>query len=141
MGCTDGDSQSLSVNVYKDNTCETPDKNEHGIDDTTIDVSDLQPPFKSCHQCVYFVDKNQDDVDDQYFDNRFTNAPLCSTVWQNRQTCDGKCKRLGNYAVGWNKSDKTLLTILAGFGTFRFFLIPFNSIFFLDMNNGNSTLF
>jgi hypothetical protein len=117
LGCTDGDSQSLSVNVYKDNTCETPDKNEHGMDDTYIDVSSLQPPFKSCHQCVYFVDKNEDDTDDAYFDNRMTNAPLCSGVWESKSKCDSKCKRLGGSDTGsWNKSDKTLLTILSAFG-------------------------
>ena len=118
MGCTDGDSQSLSVNVYKDNTCETPDRNQHGMDDTTIDVSALQPPFHSCHQCVYFVDKNEDDVDDQYFDNRMTNAPLCSEIWESKQTCDSKCKRLGNSSSsGWNNTDKALLLIVAAFGS------------------------
>lgn len=116
LGCTDGNSQSLSVNVYKDNTCETPDKNEHGIDDTNIDVSSLQPSFKSCHQCVYFVDKNEDDVDDQYFDNRMTSAPLCSTSWENKQVCNGKCKRLGNAESGWNSTDQILMTFLSLFG-------------------------
>lgn len=117
LGCTDGDSQSLSVNAYKDNTCQTPDKNAEGIDDTYIDVSGLQPPFKSCHQCVYFVDKNEDDVDDGYFENRMTNAPLCSTVWEYKEECNGKCRRMGNDgSSGWNRSDKTLLIIFSGFG-------------------------
>lgn len=123
LGCTDGDSQSLSVNVYKDNTCETPDKNEHGMDDVTIDVSDLQPPFKSCHQCVYMIDKNEDDVDDAYFDNRFTTAPLCSTVWENKETCGAKCRRMGNTSPGWNKSDKILLTLFSLFGAAMFAFI------------------
>ena len=102
--------------MYKDNTCEKPDKNEHGMDDTYIDVSDLQPPFKACHQCVYFVDKNEDDVDDQYFDNRMTNAPLCSGAWESKEKCDGKCRRIGNTIEGWNSSDKTMLIIFGVFG-------------------------
>ena len=60
VGCTDGNSQSLSVNAYKDNTCTTPDS-KNGFDDTNLDVSDLQVPFKQCQSCVYFVDKNEDD--------------------------------------------------------------------------------
>lgn len=128
LGCTDGNSQSLSVNVYKDNTCETPDKNSHGMDDTNIDVSNLQPPFKQCHQCVYFVDKNEDDVDDQYFDNRMKNAPMCSGAWTYRQKCDAKCKRLGNPENNWNKSDQILLVLFSGFG--KCSLIIYDTLFY-----------
>lgn len=41
LGCTDGTSQSISVNIYSDNTCETRDLS-NGFDDSTIDVSDIQ---------------------------------------------------------------------------------------------------
>jgi hypothetical protein len=41
LGCTDGTSQSISVNIYADNTCETRDF-ENGLDDSNIDVSDIQ---------------------------------------------------------------------------------------------------
>ena len=41
LGCTDGTSQSISVNIYSDNTCETRDIS-NGFDDSTIDVSDIQ---------------------------------------------------------------------------------------------------
>mmetsp|Transcript_8053 Transcript_8053/g.8868 ORF Transcript_8053/g.8868 Transcript_8053/m.8868 type:complete len:449 (-) Transcript_8053:132-1478(-) len=117
LGCTDGNSQSVSVGVFKDNTCETPDK-QGGFDDTNIDVSGLQPPFKQCHQCVYFVDKNEDDIDDAYFENRMTNAPLCSTVWEDKQKCGFRCKRSGNDAAagGWNTTDQVLLTLFTAFG-------------------------
>lgn len=115
LGCTDGNSQSLSVNAYKDNTCTKPNT-KNGYDDTNLDVSDLQLPFKQCQSCVYFVDKNEDDTDDQYFENRMTNAPLCSTIWANKDKCNGKCKRLGNDgSPTWNTSDKVLLTVLSIF--------------------------
>lgn len=117
LGCTDGTSQSLSVNVYKDNTCTQHDRNADGIDDTTIDVSNLQPPFGQCTSCVHFVDKNEDDVDDRYFENRMKNAPLCENIWEYKQKCGGKCKRMGNVGTsrGWNSSDKLLLTVLGVF--------------------------
>lgn len=41
IGCTDGTSQSLSVNIYTDNTCTTRFA-EDGFDDANIDVSDIQ---------------------------------------------------------------------------------------------------
>ena len=41
LGCTDDSTQSLSVNIYTDNTCETRDV-ENGYDDANIDVSDIQ---------------------------------------------------------------------------------------------------
>jgi hypothetical protein len=124
LGCTDGNSQQLSVNVYSDNTCQTPDKSS-GTDDTILDASELQLPFKQCQSCVYFVDKNEDDVDDAYFENRMTNAPLCSTIWANKSKCDGKCRRLGNDAAsgGWNKSDKVLLGVLSVFSALMLTII------------------
>ena len=41
MGCTDGDSQSLSVNIYEDNTCTTRSTVD-GFDDSNIDVSEIK---------------------------------------------------------------------------------------------------
>jgi len=120
MGCTDGTSQSLSVNLYKDNTCTTQDKNEDGYDDTIIDVSSLQPSFGQCTSCVHFVDKNEDDVDDGYFEARTKNAPLCENAWEYKDSCGSKCKKMGNVKVknGWNASDKLLLFVLGTFSEY-----------------------
>jgi len=116
LGCTDDDSQTLSVGLFSDATCETPDKDANGMDDLNFDVSAIQVPFKECKSCVNFVDKNEDDVDDQYFENKMTNAPLCSTIWADKSTCDRKCKRLGfNTDEGWNSSDQVLLGVLGVF--------------------------
>jgi hypothetical protein len=41
IGCTDGTSQSISVNIYKDNTCTTRSVVD-GYDDANIDVSEIQ---------------------------------------------------------------------------------------------------
>lgn len=41
LGCTDGTSQSISVNIYTDNTCETK-STVNGYDDANIDVSELK---------------------------------------------------------------------------------------------------
>ena len=41
MGCTDGTSQSISVNIYTDNTCTTRSEVD-GYDDANIDVSEIQ---------------------------------------------------------------------------------------------------
>ncbi len=100
------------------------------MDDTTIDVSSLQPPFKACHQCVYFVDKNEDDVDDQYFYNRMTTAPLCSGAWNSKKTCDAKCRRLGNQGNTWNTADQTLLVFFSFFGTYCLY----SAIFFYGID-------
>lgn len=122
VGCTDGTSQSISVNIYKDNTCETRDT-VNGSDDANIDASDLQLPFKQCQQCVNWVDRNDDNVDDQYYENREMNAPLCSNVWAYKETCNRKCQKMGlERRDGWNTSDKILLSILGVFGTFLWFL-------------------
>ena len=62
---------------------------------------------------------NDDAVDDQYFENRAMNAPLCSTVWQYKSECNRKCQKTGmgrKMLEGWNTSDKILLGILALFG-------------------------
>lgn len=116
MGCTDGDSQSLSVNIYKDNTCTQHDRNAEGNDDSILDVSDLQPPFQQCTSCVHFVDKNEDDVDDAYFENRYKNAPLCEGIWEYKEKCGMSCKRKGSVKKsGWNASDKLLLSVLFTF--------------------------
>mmetsp|Transcript_10912 Transcript_10912/g.16785 ORF Transcript_10912/g.16785 Transcript_10912/m.16785 type:complete len:405 (+) Transcript_10912:183-1397(+) len=122
LGCTDGNPLSLSVNIYQDNTCTTRDE-EDGMDDSNIDVSELQLPFKKCLPCVYWMD--QDDADDQFYENKQKNAPLCSTAWQYKNQCDRKCQRTGlerwslngsHEGSQWNTSDKILLCILALFG-------------------------
>lgn len=105
--------------MYSDNTCETPDKDANGDDDLSFDMSALQVPFKECKSCVNFVDKNEDDVDDQYFENKMTYAPLCSSIWANKSVCDRRCKRLGYSAAedGWNTSDQVLLGVLGVFSS------------------------
>lgn len=118
IGCDDTDSQKLSVNIYSDNTCETRSLVD-GYDDANIDISDIQLPFKQCQACVVWVDKNDDEIDDQFYENRQTFAPLCSTVWSRKQECDKNCQKMGREATekeGWNTSDKVLLTVLGVFG-------------------------
>ena len=66
-----------------------------------------------------WVDKNDDEIDDMFYENRQTNAPLCSTAWNYKQTCNKKCQKIGVEAKekeGWNTPDKILLAILAIFG-------------------------
>jgi hypothetical protein len=41
MGCSDGTSQSIAVNIYTDNTCTTRSTVD-GYDDANVDVSDIQ---------------------------------------------------------------------------------------------------
>lgn len=123
IGCADGTSQKLAVNHYKDNLCTTPNKSSSGSDDTSLDISSLSVPFQQCLQCVNYVDKNVDDVDDAYFDQATQNAPLCGTIWQYKKKCRGRCKRLGKVKATWNSSDKVLLCLLAAFSGLMFVLI------------------
>ena len=41
LGCADSTTQSIAVNIYKDNTCQHRDTNDYG-DDANIDISDIQ---------------------------------------------------------------------------------------------------
>jgi hypothetical protein len=78
-----------------------------------------QLPFKKCQACVNWVDYSDDKVDDQFYENHQTQAPLCSTTWENKQSCDRKCQKTGlerQSKEGWNTSDEILLGILAVFG-------------------------
>jgi hypothetical protein len=66
-----------------------------------------------------WVDKNDDEIDDMFYENRQTNAPLCSTAWDYKQTCNRKCQRTGLEAGdknGWSVPDRILLVILTIFG-------------------------
>ena len=65
------------------------------------------------------MDYSDDKVDDQFYENHQTQAPLCSTTWENKQSCDRKCQKTGlerQSKEGWNTSDEILLGILAVFG-------------------------
>lgn len=118
IGCSDGNNLSISVNIYSDNTCTTRSVVD-GYDDANIDVSEIQLPFKHCQSCVMWVDKNDDEIDDMFYENRKTNAPLCSTAWSYKQSCGRKCLKTGlepKTKDGWNTPDKVLLAILAVFG-------------------------
>uniref|UniRef100_A0A7S0BWR1 Uncharacterized protein n=1 Tax=Proboscia inermis TaxID=420281 RepID=A0A7S0BWR1_9STRA len=117
LGCSDTSTAELAVNIYTDNTCETK-ADSNGYDDANVDVSDIAPPFQKCVGCVVWFDKNDDEIDDQYYDNHRTDSPLCSSAWAYKETCDKKCQRVGMEAVtreGWNSSDKVLLGILGIF--------------------------
>jgi hypothetical protein len=66
-----------------------------------------------------WVDKNDDEIDDMFYENRQTNAPLCSTAWNYKQVCDRKCQHTSlepKEKDGWSTPDKILLAILAIFG-------------------------
>lgn len=123
IGCSDDDPHSLSVNIYSDATCDTRDY-ENGMDDANIDVSDLQIPFHSCQACVTWLDKNDDEVDDQYYENKQINAPLCSQVWARKQECGRACKKLAKEyedSPHWSKSDLILLGVLGAFAALMMF--------------------
>lgn len=117
VGCSDSNPLALAVNIYEDNTCTTPSTTVDGYDDSNLQV-DITLPFQKCTPCVIWMDKNDDEVDDRYYVNKQTNAPLCSTVWAEKEDCNGSCNRKTGYSIreGWNKADKVLLTILSLFG-------------------------
>lgn len=117
LGCADGNSQKLAVNIYTDNVC-TNRSVVDGMDDANIDVSAIQPTFKRCAMCVNWYD-HENEVDDGYYFSRMLHAPLCSTAWKYKETCDTKCQRLAmekKQKSGWSASDNVLLAILIAFG-------------------------
>lgn len=66
-----------------------------------------------------WIDVSDDQIDDMFYEKRTMNAPLCSSVWQYKESCDRKCQKTGlerKEKNGWNTSDKILLAILAVFG-------------------------
>lgn len=116
VGCSDTNPLALAVNIYEDAQCLTASV-VNGYDDSNIQI-DITLPFQKCTPCVIWMDKNDDEIDDQYYVNKQTNAPLCSNAWAYKEECNGKCQAKTNYSVreGWNKADKVLLTILSFFG-------------------------
>ena len=66
-----------------------------------------------------WFDRNDDEeVDDGFYENRMTHAPLCSTVWTYKEECGKKCQRTGleKSSEGWQASDLVLLGVLVAFG-------------------------
>ena len=117
LGCSDASPLYLAVNIYSDAQCTTP-STINGYDDANVPI-DFTINFKKCTPCVIWMDKNDDEIDDMYYENKQTSAPLCSTAWEYRQECDGKCQMINREAKvreGWNKADKVLLSILSVFG-------------------------
>jgi len=117
LGCNDDSSTKLAINIYTDDQC-TEISEVNGYDDSNIQV-DIGLTFQKCTPCVLWMDKNDDEVDDQYYVNKQTNAPLCSAMWAYKSDCNGKCQLMGKESVqreGWNKADKVLLSILSLFG-------------------------
>lgn len=116
VGCSDTNPLALAVNIYEDDTCTTL-SDKDGYNDANLQI-DITLPFQKCTPCVIWMDKNDDEVDDQYYVNKQTYAPLCMNAWRYKEDCNGSCKRKTAYAEreGWNKADKVLLTILSLFG-------------------------
>jgi predicted nucleic acid-binding Zn ribbon protein len=71
--------------------------------------------------CVNWFDRNDDqpEVDDGFYENRMTNAPLCATPWSNKQACGSKCQHIGmekKQRESFSSSDRILLAVLVAFG-------------------------
>ena len=124
VGCAENNPLALAVNYYSDNTCQTASKISDGSGSSynnNYDIQlDINLPFQKCTPCVIWMDKNDDEVDDQYYVNKQTYAPLCTSVWNYKEECNGKCQKKTKYNVreGWNRADKVLLTILSFFGEY-----------------------
>ncbi|KAL7567318.1 hypothetical protein ACA910_015692 [Epithemia clementina (nom. ined.)] len=117
LGCADNTTKSIAVNVYKDNTCETRAPNSYGTDDANFDISEIQVKFKKCQACVNWVNKDDDQIDDQFYEKRQMLAPLCSTAWAYKAKCGKKCQRVGlkDELERWQRPELTLLGFLIGF--------------------------
>lgn len=118
LGCSDYDSEALAVNIYSDAQCTVHSTDRDGYDDSNL-VVDFTITFDYCIPCVTWYDKNDDAIDDQYYTNHQMYAPLCSAMWEYKQTCDSTCQKMGapiGSREGWNKADKVLLSILSLFG-------------------------
>ena len=120
LGCSGDDGASrLAVTAYKDAACTERDDN---IDADDL-PGDLSVSFRKCTPCVHWMDKNDDEIDDQYYELKQTTAPFCSAMWMYREECSGQClvmaQETGESGEGWNKADKVLLTFLSLFGECR----------------------
>ncbi|KAL7538252.1 hypothetical protein ACHAXR_008404 [Thalassiosira sp. AJA248-18] len=117
LGCSDDSNTQLAVNIYSDAQC-TVSSVVDGYDDSNLAL-DFSVSFNKCTPCVHWMDKNDDEVDDGYYYNKQTNAPLCSSMWDYKEECNGKCQMMGQEILqreGWNKADKVLLSFLSLFG-------------------------
>ncbi len=54
MGCYDGTSQSIAVNIYSDNTYTTRSSVD-GYDDANIVVSEIQVRLPVCCRCYFLI--------------------------------------------------------------------------------------
>jgi hypothetical protein len=114
LGCNAKSPSGMAVNVFNDASCTSP----VSIDTSSL-PNDLYLNYKKCTPCVIWMDKNDDEIDDGYYENKQKNAPLCNAAWSYKQTCDGKCQAMAReqkVREGWNKADKVLLTVLSLFG-------------------------
>ena len=142
LGCSDDDTSSLAVNIYTDAQCTESSEDLYGGDDANVEI-DFALKYQ-CTPCVHWGDKNDDQIDDQYYQNKQTNAPLCGAMWDYRQECSGKClmlaKALGSEKEGWNKADRILLSILGLFGEFSIALVD-AAVWGRELSSGTNPTF
>ena len=63
MGCHLDGGQRLAANIFRDDACtERASDADSGALDATLSV-----PFQKCTPCVHWMDKNDDEIDDQYY--------------------------------------------------------------------------
>lgn len=65
-----------------------------------------------------WINKDEDEIDDQFYVKRQMLAPLCSTAWEYKQQCNKKCQRIGlkEERESWKRADCILLAVQMGFG-------------------------
>ena len=116
VGCNAQNPLGLSLNVYDDEYCTNP---VSSVDASSSIANDLSLNYKKCTPCVMWMDKNDDETDDGYYEKKQKNAPLCNAAWSYKSVCNGKCQAMAReqkVREGWNKADKVLLTVLSLFG-------------------------
>ena len=117
VGCDSSTPIGLKLNAYEDTSCSSLVKLDSSSSSSL--ANDLSLNYKKCTPCVIWMDKNDDEIDDGYYENKQQNAPLCNAAWNYKASCDGKCQSLAReqkVREGWNKADKVLLTVLSLFG-------------------------
>ena len=65
-----------------------------------------------------WVNKEDNQIDDQFYEKRQMLAPLCSTAWSYKEKCGRRCQRVGlkDEQEGWEQPDIVLLSVLVAFG-------------------------
>lgn len=135
LGCRDSSGKGFQINAYDDMYCSNKVSQNYNLG---IDISSLKVSFDTCKTCItqsnnQYNNNNNNGNNNQeyYYEYDAYPTPLCSALYNYKETCNGSCKRAAKKATSSSRSSSYSGEGFSPLGKFFLWVMSFTAVFFL----------